>query len=161
LVNYRFSGKYVRSLIQWIKGALSTALLKPQLEADHSPPFSAELKNGCRIPVFVAWCSSTELVLPSILSGEKTMFGFTEVLFLLKLESRVVVTDDWNKLKPLKTTSPGRDRASGYSVMPKSYNHPHVRFATKPLLKPRLCTSRKSDTNTFIHESQKTSSGIT
>jgi hypothetical protein len=45
-----------------------------------------------------------------------------------------------------------RDRASGSSVIPKSHTHLPIRFATKPLVKTRHCTLRKSGTNAFLHE---------
>jgi hypothetical protein len=36
--------------IQWIPGALSLGVKRPGREADHSPPSSAEIKNGVAIP---------------------------------------------------------------------------------------------------------------
>jgi hypothetical protein len=38
--------------IQWVSGALSTGVKGPYREADHSPPSSAEVKNGGIIPPF-------------------------------------------------------------------------------------------------------------
>jgi hypothetical protein len=39
--------------IQWVRGALSLEVKQPGLEADHSPPSSAEVKEYA----FMAWCS--------------------------------------------------------------------------------------------------------
>jgi hypothetical protein len=36
--------------IQWVPGAIPTELKRLGLEADHSPPSSAEVKNGGSIP---------------------------------------------------------------------------------------------------------------
>jgi hypothetical protein len=36
--------------IQWVPGALSPGVKRPGREADHSPPSSAEVKNGGAIP---------------------------------------------------------------------------------------------------------------
>jgi hypothetical protein len=36
--------------IQWVPWAISPGLKKPGCEADHSPPSSAEVKNGGAIP---------------------------------------------------------------------------------------------------------------
>jgi hypothetical protein len=38
------------SPIQWVLGALSSGVKPPGLETDHSPPSSAEDKNGGAIP---------------------------------------------------------------------------------------------------------------
>jgi hypothetical protein len=48
--------------IQWVLGALSPGVKRPEREADHSPPASAEDKNAWGYTstpqyVFVAWCS--------------------------------------------------------------------------------------------------------
>jgi hypothetical protein len=48
-------------LIQWVLGVLSLGIKWPGREADHSPPSSAEVKNGwsyTSIPqcAFMAWC---------------------------------------------------------------------------------------------------------
>jgi hypothetical protein len=37
-------------LIQWLLGALSQGIKRPGREADHSPPSTAEVKNGGTIP---------------------------------------------------------------------------------------------------------------
>jgi hypothetical protein len=47
--------------IQWVPRALSLGIKRPGREADHSPPSSAEVKDGwsyTAIPqyVFMAWC---------------------------------------------------------------------------------------------------------
>jgi hypothetical protein len=47
--------------IQWVPGALSLEVKRQGHEADHSPPFSAEVKNACSYTstsqyIFVAWC---------------------------------------------------------------------------------------------------------
>jgi hypothetical protein len=46
--------------IQWVPGAPSPGVKRPGREADHSPPTSAEAKNGGAIPplpyVFMAQC---------------------------------------------------------------------------------------------------------
>jgi hypothetical protein len=47
--------------IQWVPGALSLGVKRPVLEADHSPPSSAEIKTAWRYTstpqyVFMAWC---------------------------------------------------------------------------------------------------------
>jgi hypothetical protein len=47
--------------IQWIPGALSLVVKRPEREADHSPPSSAEVENAwsyISTPqyVFIAWC---------------------------------------------------------------------------------------------------------
>jgi hypothetical protein len=39
--------------IQWVPGALSPGIKPPELEADHSPPSSVEVKNGGAIPPYV------------------------------------------------------------------------------------------------------------
>jgi hypothetical protein len=36
--------------IKWIPGVISPEIKRQELEADHSPPFSAEVKNGGAIP---------------------------------------------------------------------------------------------------------------
>jgi hypothetical protein len=36
--------------MQWVRGALSPGVKRPGREADHSPPSSAEVKNGGAIP---------------------------------------------------------------------------------------------------------------
>jgi hypothetical protein len=36
--------------IPWVHGALSPEVKLPELEADHSPPSSAEVKNGGAVP---------------------------------------------------------------------------------------------------------------
>jgi hypothetical protein len=36
--------------VQWVSGAVSPEVKRPGLEADHSPPSSAEVKNGEAIP---------------------------------------------------------------------------------------------------------------
>jgi hypothetical protein len=36
--------------IQWVPGALSLELKRPEREADHSRPFDAEVKNSAAIP---------------------------------------------------------------------------------------------------------------
>jgi hypothetical protein len=38
--------------VQWMSGALSVGAKQPGCEADHSPPSSAEVKNGGAIPPF-------------------------------------------------------------------------------------------------------------
>jgi hypothetical protein len=50
-----------RPPIQWVPGALSLGVKRPEHEVDHSPPSSAEVKNAwsyTSIPlyVFMAWC---------------------------------------------------------------------------------------------------------
>jgi hypothetical protein len=47
--------------IQWVPGALSLGVKRPGREADHSPPFSAEVKNEWSYTstpqyVLTAWC---------------------------------------------------------------------------------------------------------
>jgi hypothetical protein len=47
--------------IQWVPRALSLEVRRPGREADHSPPFSAEVKNAWSYAftpqyVFMAWC---------------------------------------------------------------------------------------------------------
>jgi hypothetical protein len=47
--------------IQWVPGALFLEVKQPGCEADHSPPFSAEVKNTWSYTstpqyVFMAWC---------------------------------------------------------------------------------------------------------
>jgi hypothetical protein len=76
-------------------------------------------------------------------------FASSKILFLLKLECRAVFADDWNKLKPLKMTShPLQDQGTWpgkrLECNTKSQPHPIIRFATKPLLKPRFCPASKS-----------------
>jgi hypothetical protein len=39
-----------QSRIQWLPGALSSGVKRQGREADHSPPSSAEVKNGRAIP---------------------------------------------------------------------------------------------------------------
>jgi hypothetical protein len=41
-----------QSPIQWVPGALSPGVKQTGREAHHSPPFSAEVKNGGAIPPF-------------------------------------------------------------------------------------------------------------
>jgi hypothetical protein len=36
--------------IQWVPGALSPGIKRPERETDHSPPSCAEVKNGGTIP---------------------------------------------------------------------------------------------------------------
>jgi hypothetical protein len=47
--------------IQWVPGALSSRVKRPEREADHSPTFSAEVENASITPLpqyaFMAWCS--------------------------------------------------------------------------------------------------------
>jgi hypothetical protein len=38
--------------IQWVPGAVFLGVKRPDREADHSPPSSAEVKNGGAIPPF-------------------------------------------------------------------------------------------------------------
>jgi hypothetical protein len=51
--------------IKWVQGALSLGVHRPGLEADHSPPRSAEVKNvwsytsTLQYP-FMVWCSVKE-----------------------------------------------------------------------------------------------------
>ena len=61
----------------------------------------------------------------------------------------------WNhwRWRSILSKTQGRDRASGWSVIPKSQPHPIIWFATKPLLKPRFCPERKSGINTPQRES--------
>jgi hypothetical protein len=45
----------------WVPGALSLGVKRPEREADHSPPSSAEVKNAGSYTstpqyVFMAWC---------------------------------------------------------------------------------------------------------
>jgi hypothetical protein len=47
--------------IQWVTGALSLRVKRPEREADNSPPSSAEVKNALSYIstpqyVFMAWC---------------------------------------------------------------------------------------------------------
>jgi hypothetical protein len=44
--------------IQWVPGAGSLEVKRPGGETDHSPAFSAEVKNGGPIPPLpdIAWC---------------------------------------------------------------------------------------------------------
>jgi hypothetical protein len=47
--------------IQWVPGALSLGVKRPEREADHLPPSSAEVKNAWSYAstpqyVFMAWC---------------------------------------------------------------------------------------------------------
>jgi hypothetical protein len=47
--------------IQWVPEALSLGVKRPGREADHSPPYSAEVKNAWSYTstpqyVFIAWC---------------------------------------------------------------------------------------------------------
>jgi hypothetical protein len=47
--------------IQWVLGALSLGVKRPGREADHSPQFSAEVKNAWSYTstpqyIFMAWC---------------------------------------------------------------------------------------------------------
>jgi hypothetical protein len=37
--------------IQWVPGAISLGIKRPGHEADHSPPFSAEVRNDGAIPI--------------------------------------------------------------------------------------------------------------
>jgi hypothetical protein len=58
--------------IQWVTRALFLEVKRPWREADHSPPFSVEVKNAWNYTStpqysFMAWCSvkkSTETTLP-------------------------------------------------------------------------------------------------
>jgi len=48
--------------IQWVQGALSLGVKRPEREPDHSLPFSAKLKNAWSYTstpqyAFMAWCS--------------------------------------------------------------------------------------------------------
>jgi hypothetical protein len=36
--------------VQWAPGPLSLGIMRPDREADHSPPSSAEVKNGVATP---------------------------------------------------------------------------------------------------------------
>jgi hypothetical protein len=52
----------IQPLIRWVPRAISMGVEGPGREADHSPPSSAEVKNGGAVPllshtVFTAWCS--------------------------------------------------------------------------------------------------------
>jgi hypothetical protein len=47
--------------VQWVPGALSLGVKRPRREGDHSPPYSAEIKNAWSYTstpqyIFVAWC---------------------------------------------------------------------------------------------------------
>jgi hypothetical protein len=47
--------------LQWVQGALSLGIKRPERKADHSPPSSAEVKNAWSYTstpqyVFMAWC---------------------------------------------------------------------------------------------------------
>jgi hypothetical protein len=47
--------------IQWVQRAVYPGVKRPACEADHSPPSSADVRNGGAIPplppyVFMAWC---------------------------------------------------------------------------------------------------------
>jgi hypothetical protein len=42
-----------QSLIQWVPGTFSAGVKRSWREADDSPPFSAEIKNGGAIPLFL------------------------------------------------------------------------------------------------------------
>jgi hypothetical protein len=42
--------------IQWVLGALSQRVKRRGIEADHSPPFSAEVKNGGAMPPLLHMC---------------------------------------------------------------------------------------------------------
>jgi hypothetical protein len=48
--------------IQWLSGSLSLEVKRPEREAHHSPPYSAEVKNACTYTsthpyAFILWCS--------------------------------------------------------------------------------------------------------
>jgi hypothetical protein len=69
--------------IQWVPGALSLEVKRQGREADHSPPYSAEVKNVWSYNstpqyVFMAWCSvkkSTWTTLPLIKKKKKEKAG--------------------------------------------------------------------------------------
>jgi hypothetical protein len=50
--------------IQWVSGALSLGEKWPGREADHSPPFRAEVKNVFMVWCTVKWSTGTTLLLP-------------------------------------------------------------------------------------------------
>jgi hypothetical protein len=63
--------------IQWVPGALSLGVKRPGLEADHSSPSSADVKNAWSYTftpqyVFMAWCL--------VKHGDNFTFTFTEGL---------------------------------------------------------------------------------
>jgi hypothetical protein len=65
--------------IQWVPGALSLGLKRPQCEADHSPSSSAEVKNACSytsIPqyAFMVRCSVKVLKVKIIQWSDKPVF---------------------------------------------------------------------------------------
>jgi hypothetical protein len=46
----QISAGSTQTSIQWLPGAISPRVKRPEHEADHSPPSSAEVKNGRAIP---------------------------------------------------------------------------------------------------------------
>jgi hypothetical protein len=53
--------KPTQSPIQWVSGALSPEVKRPGSKSDHSPPSSAEVKNGgaiLRLPHMSSWNSA-------------------------------------------------------------------------------------------------------
>jgi hypothetical protein len=82
-----------QSPIKWVLGALSQKVKQPGHEADHSPPFSAKVKNvwsyNSTLPyIFTTWCSLikhfnyTESKVPSFCSHDDNGTVLTPALSL-------------------------------------------------------------------------------
>jgi hypothetical protein len=50
ILHFSTTSRTTRSYIPWLPAALSLRLKRPGSESDHSPPSSAEIKNGGAIP---------------------------------------------------------------------------------------------------------------
>jgi hypothetical protein len=77
-----------KSLIQWVSGVISLGVKGPRLEAGHSPPSSAEVKNGGAIP---SLCIRLHDVVVNLLSTRTLPF----LLFSL-ISKRVILLGGHN-----------------------------------------------------------------